>query len=222
MPIGVAVVVFVIWICLLWFGSIGLQATGMEPRKARFQALSAITGTGFTTREAEEIIGHPRRRTIASWLMFFGNAGIILFVILLLLYISSNATSIPVVHILAAMGGIVVVLAIIWSGVLDKLSNRLADGLSSSPLFVSDTSSREILHRAGDYSVVRVTIGDREPEAGSRLGDTRLAKAKLKILAIERGTRVLPSPKAGSIIRAGDHLLCYGKTTEINKLEIKS
>jgi hypothetical protein len=222
MPIGAAVVVFVIWICLLWFGAIGLQATGMEPRKARFQALSAITGTGFTTREAEEIIGHPKRRTIASWLMFFGNAGIILFVILLLLYISSNATSIPVVHILVAMGGIIIALAIIWSGALDKFSTRLADGLRRSPLFVSDTSSKEILHQTGGYSVVRVTIGHREPEAGTRLGDSRLAKAKLRILAIERGTRVLPSPRAGAMIRAGDHLLCYGKTTEINKLEIKS
>lgn len=222
MQIGVAFVVFFIWICLLWFGSIGLQATGMEPRKARFQALSAITGTGFTTREAEEIIGHPRRRTIASWLMFFGNAGIILFVILLLLYISTNATSIPVVHIVLAMGGLIVMLAIIWSGVLDKLSTRLANGLSSSPLFVPTASARETLHQTGGYSVVRVTIGDREPEAGSRLGDTRLAKAKIKIMAIERGTGVLPSPKAGAMIRAGDRLLCYGKTAEINKLEIKS
>jgi hypothetical protein len=220
MQIGAAFVVFVIWILLLWFGSIGLQATGMEARKARFQALSAITGTGFTTREAEDIINHPRRRTIASWLMFFGNAGIILFVILLLLYISTNATSIPAVHILAAMGGLIVMLAIIWSGAIDKFSTRLANGLSSSPLFISDISSREILHQAGDYSVVRITVGDREPEAGVRLGDSRPAKAKLKVLAIERGARVFPSPKSDTVIRPGDHLLCYGKTAEINKLGI--
>ena len=46
-------VFLVIWLLVLWFGSIVLQRTGMEHGSARFQALSAITGSGFTTSEAE-------------------------------------------------------------------------------------------------------------------------------------------------------------------------
>ena len=58
-------------------GAIALELTGMERAKARFQALSAFTGTGFTTREAEAVINHPRRRKIVTYLMILGNAGIV-------------------------------------------------------------------------------------------------------------------------------------------------
>ena len=63
-------VVLTIWLFILWFGSVALEATGMERARARFQAMSALTGTGFTTREAENIVGHPRRRLIIGWMMF--------------------------------------------------------------------------------------------------------------------------------------------------------
>jgi ABC-type multidrug transport system fused ATPase/permease subunit len=61
--------------------AIALMLTGMDRRRAVFQALSAFTGTGFTTREAERVINHPTRRRIVSWLMVLGNAGIIAVII---------------------------------------------------------------------------------------------------------------------------------------------
>ena len=59
--------------------SIALMMTGLAKPKARFQALSAFSGTGFTTREAESIVNHPQRRKIVRWLMMGGNAGHILY-----------------------------------------------------------------------------------------------------------------------------------------------
>jgi len=56
--------------------SVALMMTGLEKNKARFQALSAFSGTGFTTKESESIVNHPRRRQIIRWLMITGNAGI--------------------------------------------------------------------------------------------------------------------------------------------------
>jgi len=57
--------------------AIALMMTGLDRQRAIFQALSAFSGTGFTTREAERIINHPKRRKIISWLMVLGNAGIV-------------------------------------------------------------------------------------------------------------------------------------------------
>ena len=57
--------------------AIAFMMTGMDQKRARFQALSAFSGTGFTTKEAELIVNHPRRRQIATWLMILGNAGIV-------------------------------------------------------------------------------------------------------------------------------------------------
>ena len=36
--------------------SIAFMMTGLDKNKARFQALSAFSGTGFTTKEAESIV----------------------------------------------------------------------------------------------------------------------------------------------------------------------
>ena len=58
MQIVVMLIAAVVWLFIFWLGFVALEATGMERIKARFQALSAITGTGFTTREAESIVNH--------------------------------------------------------------------------------------------------------------------------------------------------------------------
>ncbi len=51
---------------LIRAASIALMMTGLEKNKARFQALSAFSGTGFTTKEAEMVVSHPVRRKINS------------------------------------------------------------------------------------------------------------------------------------------------------------
>ena len=54
-----------------------LVATGMSKPSARFQARSAFTGSGFTTRESENVVDHPTRRRVIMTLMLLGNAGIV-------------------------------------------------------------------------------------------------------------------------------------------------
>jgi hypothetical protein len=214
-------VVLTIWLFILWFGSIALEATGMERRRARFQAMSALTGTGFTTREAEDVVSHPRRRLIAGWLMFLGSVGIILFLlILLVIFIAgvkpAKPTS-PVLIILSALPPIAL-MVLYWIGVLDKLATKIVNRMKRSAYFTAELSIREIVHQAGDYSIARLTIGRKAPEVGSKISDTSLAKQGTTILAIERGDKTLPFPEAKEIVLAGDHLLCYGETAQISKI----
>ena len=62
---------------LIRLAAVALKLTGMPEQNARFQAISALTGTGFTTTEAELIVNYPIRRKIIAWLMIFGNLGIV-------------------------------------------------------------------------------------------------------------------------------------------------
>ncbi len=41
-----------------------LTATGMSREAARFQARSAFSTAGFTTRESEAVVDHPIRRKV--------------------------------------------------------------------------------------------------------------------------------------------------------------
>ena len=58
-------------------GSIAFQLTGMEPKMATFQALSAFTNTGFTTRASEKVVQNRPRRVIATVLITLGYIGIV-------------------------------------------------------------------------------------------------------------------------------------------------
>jgi uncharacterized membrane protein YuzA (DUF378 family) len=70
-------VIILIILAIVKLGSIAFQLTGMEPKMATFQALSAFTNTGFTTRAAEDVVQHRKRRVIASVLIVIGYIGIV-------------------------------------------------------------------------------------------------------------------------------------------------
>jgi len=213
-------VVITVWLFVLWFGSVALEATGMERSRARFQAISLLTGTGFTTREAENIVGHPRRRLIGSWMMFLGSVGIILFLLLLFVIIvigvqPAKPTS-PFVLVLSALPA-VALLVLFWLGVLDKLATIIVNALKRSPYFRPELSNTEIIYQAGDHSLARWTVGKAAPEVGTKISDTYLSKADVRVLAIERGDRVMFYPEVKEMVQAADRLIYYGHTEEIKK-----
>jgi len=57
-------------------GSIALEATGISKDISQFEALSAFSGVGFTTKESEIVMANSLRRKIIRVLMIFGSAGL--------------------------------------------------------------------------------------------------------------------------------------------------
>jgi amino acid transporter len=206
-----------VWLIILWIGSIALEATGMERSRARFQALSALSGTGFTTSHAEAVVDHPRRRRIVSYLIFLGNTGIIALILLVILYARagieppSTATIVISVVVLLAIG------LAIWFRLIDKLTTailRLMGRERISPLHIA----QKVLHQAGDYALVRLAIGKESNIIGLNIEEAVLQQQAITILAIERGDAVLFQPKTEEKLMAGDNLLCYGKLASIGAI----
>ena len=217
MQIIVALAFLAAWLLVFWFGSIALEATGMERRKARFQALSALTGTGFTTGEAESVVNHPRRRKIVSWLIVLGNVGIIAFLILVIMYIRSGliAPSLLFIGIV-----IVILLAVILSirfGIINKLTTAMLT-LVGKRRRQPCLKTEEILHEAGRYGVVRLAVGE-EAAAGLTLRDTGFLENDISVLALERKDEVVSLPDAEQQLLAGDQLLCYGEVARITSMK---
>ena len=77
MSVMLFIIVVVASFIIVRIGAIAFQLTGLEWSLAKFQSLSCFSGTGFTTREAELVTGHPQRRRIATILIVLGNAGFI-------------------------------------------------------------------------------------------------------------------------------------------------
>ncbi len=77
---GAALSMFVLLstsVFVIRLASVTLRLTGLTDATARFHALSALTGTRFTTSEAEAIVNYPVRRRIISLLMIIGNLGLV-------------------------------------------------------------------------------------------------------------------------------------------------
>src|SRR3954462_15436638 len=75
--VGTLLVILALGLVVTRVATVVLEATGMSKHAARFQARSAFTGSGFTTRESESVVDHPVRRKVIMWLMLLGNAGLV-------------------------------------------------------------------------------------------------------------------------------------------------
>ena len=58
-------------------GTVALTMTGLSEEVASFQSLSAFSGAGFTTDEAESVLVTIARRRIVKLLIRLGSAGIV-------------------------------------------------------------------------------------------------------------------------------------------------
>jgi len=197
---------------------IALMMTGLEKKKARFQALSAFSGTGFTTKEAELVINHPVRRKIVTWLMIMGHAGIVTVIVTAT---SSLATSrgyqLPI-NVLVLIVGIFLIYRIAtYKKFIRKWENFIEKKLIKSPVF-EEASTEDLLHFLEGYGIVKKIIGEDSPLIGGKLSDCKLAEKGVLVLGIERGNSWIPIPKAIEKIEKDDRLVVYGPHAVLKEL----
>jgi hypothetical protein len=198
--------------------AVALKMTGMEEKKAHFQALSAFTGTGFTTKESENIVGHSHRRRIIMVLMILGNAGLITVVTTLVFSFTKGGLSpAPVKLLLLALAIYIIYRLASHKGLTRKFTKRIEEKLAKSSIFVKK-SVEETLRLAKGYGVAEVVLKDDLPIIGLTLEKAGLKSREIMVLAIERGKEINHTPKGKDMLYENDTLICYGKLTEIKRM----
>lgn len=215
MSLAILLLVILISAMIIKIGAILLRMTGIDRDTAGFQALSAFTGTGFTTSEAENIVNHPKRRRVVKALMILGNAGIV--TALAMLFISLQDST--VTNALAKFGAIGLVALLVLSFPVSKgldtiLENFIMKRLSKSTHFSMGTFS-EIMRFARGYGIAELIISESDFLAGKTLAESGLSSSDILVLAIRRGHGMIPTPKAGDTIRPDDKLVCFGPMNNI-------
>ena len=74
-----------------------LIITGLDQHTARFQAVSIITGTGYTTSEAELITRHPVRRKLPCF-MIIGSTALALIISILVRILSRKVSAVELFY----------------------------------------------------------------------------------------------------------------------------
>ncbi len=227
MDIYPALLLFSIIILLYWviteLFTFFFRLTGLPSEKARFQVISLLTGTGFTTRESEIVLSSRRRRRLARVTMLFGyafNVTIVSAFINVFLSIKAVQARYRLLGFLIPLGTVALIFIFMrvpkihaWGdNFLRHLADRVFDRQEAfNAVMLIDNISSE--------SIAQITIRHIPDEyRGRSLAETRLrAETGILVMLVERqGGKPMPA-KAETVFEIGDKLTVFGDYKAICK-----
>lgn len=189
-------------------GTVAYELTGLDHETAHFQALSAFTGTGFTTRVAERVVGHPVRRRITTSLMLLGYGGTATVVASLATTVGRESFGLDLRNLVVlALVGMVT-----WLAVRRLGTRRLGDALRRvlAPRLLEPVPHEELLLYKRGFGISRIEIPPGSPVIGLLLRESGLRDRRLQVLAVEEGEDVHAIPPPDWRFQEGQHVVLYG------------
>jgi len=216
--VGILLIAILVSFIVVRIGGFALQLTGIEPDVARFQALSAFSGTGFTTREAERVVGHRTRRRIVTILIILGNAGMVT-VIATLVASFTQVTGYEwfFINLAIIVGGIFgLYQLIIRSNVGQRIVDRLQRPVMKR-ILRGIPAVEEVFHVEKDWAISLVMIKGGSNIIGLSVADIT-AEEDIEVLAIDRAGTYLTRPNWDEKIVEGDRLLVYANRKSVKRI----
>lgn len=199
------------------------RLTGLPAEKARFQVISLLTGTGFTTRESEMILSSRRRRRLARVTMLFGYVFNITIVSAFInVFISMKVVQVgpELFGFLIPLGTVALIFVFMrvpkvharFENLLRRVADRVFDRKETFNAVM-------LIDNIGTESIVQVTIRYIPEEyRGLSLADTKLrAETGILVMLVERrGGKPAPAG-AETVFEPGDKLTVFGDYKTICK-----
>lgn len=220
--IAIASVLIVATLSLLVsrIATVALTLTGLSREVARFQARSALTGTGYTTTESEMIVNHPVRRRIVMMLMILRNAGFITAVSSLVIsFVGTTGAEESLRRVLLLAAGLGAIWLLSLSKAFDRWLSRLIRVALNRWTRLEARDYASLLDLTGDYAVREIAVDEEDWICSKQIRETGLQEEGIMILGIQRGKgHFLGAPAPDTRIRNGDMLVIYGRTDSIEEL----
>lgn len=201
--------------------TIALSLTGLSREAARFQARSAFTGTGFTTREAEMVLDHPVRRKIIMLLMIARSAGLVTIIISLILsFVGMGGEADRLFRLLCLLGGVVFLWIMARSRYVDRYLSRIIEWSLSRWTDLDTRDYVSLLKLSGEYKVTELQVKEDDWLAGKKLQSCRLTDEGVIVLGIYRCKgNYVGVPNKETEIHADDTLILYGRAKVLRNLD---
>lgn len=191
-----------------------LIMTGLNRDIARFQAVSMLTATGFTTKESELVLRHPFRRRIAIFLILFGVFSLAVIISTLSNIFTKSFRLYELFWVTAVLAAFLIVLK---NKRMGAYLTRKTEHHLEKVFELHELPIHEVLYINGSSDLLAEVqirhnshfIGQAVSEIGKRLSD-------INILYIQRGTE--KSRQFDSQIEEGDKLFVYGNKQEIEEV----
>ncbi len=199
-------------------GTVALVMTGLSEEVASFQSLSAFSGAGFTTTEAESVVVSQARRTIIRNLIRLGSAGTVTAVSSLILsFTGREQAGLTRVAIVAA--GVVVLVMLSRSAAFQSILTPLIKRILQRTALVDLRDYANLLHVSEGYSVVELEVTPDSWLAGRTLSELRLRSEGISVLGVltQRG-EYIGAPPPHQSFEEGDRLLMYGRSGRLDEI----
>ena len=227
MNIYISLLLFSFIILLYWVISelftLFFRLTGLPVERARFQVLSLLTGTGFTTRESEMILGSRRRRQLARVTMLFGyvfNVTIVSAFVNVFLSMKLVSFERQYIGILIPLGTIALIFIFMRVPKIHAWGENLLRHAVDRALDRQETFNAVLLlDYIGAESIAQVALRHIPEEyRGLSLAQTRLrAETGILVMLVERrGAKPMPA-HADTVFEIGDKLTVFGDYNMICK-----
>lgn len=214
------VIVVALGMLVTRIATVALVLTGMAEDAARFQARSALTGTGFTTTEAEAVVRDPARRQIVMMLMLASGAGAVSGVGALILGFagveSASAGIERALVLVTALAGL------IWLSrreSVDRVLRRVIERFLRRWTSIDVRDYAELLHVSRDWRIAQVAVAPGTWLVAGPLDDLRLPDEGVVVLGVERDGDWIGAPGRNVQLHPGDIVVLYGKRGVLNDLK---
>jgi hypothetical protein len=208
-------VYFVIVLLVIEIAVILMGSTGLSSDIARFQVVSLLTSTGFTTKESELILGHPVRRRIGIFLILFGMFS---FAVIISSISSILVPGFRISYLGAVAAALTVLLGVFrLPDVRQKLTSRMKKPLQQK-FEVHELPIDEVMFHEDTDVFVDVPIGEDSKIVGHTMDKLCRVDSDVNLLFIKRGTVHIREQRMKTGIEAGDVLYLYGDKQDVDRL----
>lgn len=221
-PLITLIVIFTFSVLITKIATESLVHTGLSKEAARFQARSAFTGVGFTTKEAENIVNHPVRRRIIMSLMLIGNVGIISAIASLMLTFVDTGQDFG--DNIFRVGLIIISMAFLWllskSRWVERILVKVIKKALEKFTMLKVRDYIELLDLKGEYEITVIEVKEGDWMQDQRVGKLKLWEEGINLIGIQRSDGTyLGTPKGNTKIVTRDQLILYGRKNNIKNLE---
>lgn len=189
-------------------------ATGLERQVARFQVISMLTGTGFTTGESELIIDHPVRRRWGAFLILFGAFSLAVIISAITQLLSDTFYAMEITYIAGVL--LAVLLIIRTPYVKKRLGSKLQSELEEH-YELTDLPIKDVLLMDDEDDVREISIEEDSPFAGKTFDDIIDREDDIMLLFIKRGDINVRNKSYHTELEPGDRLILYGHNPSIDE-----
>lgn len=208
------IICLVVFLIVIDIFAILFRLTGMSIEKARFQVISLLTSTGYTTKESEAIAQHPTRRKLASALMVISYVSTLSFISLLVNMLANSLINVK--SIAAIIMFILLAVIFLKSPLLESIENIIENIVEKSSLWrKSNSRYLSFITRYKGYSICEVYISENSDLIGISIKESELTSIEIKVLNVDQGHKLINFPTPDYIFQENDKLTVYGNSHSI-------